>query len=142
LRARAGLGRCPGAGAFAAILRNDHQPHARRGAQIQTLDAEAGGGAGAGDEDHIDRCLRQGGRHRHGVHAGVVEGLAGRVGRPIGNRFQLRRHVLRAIALRHIEAVAEDHLRGVQLGTGESVVAGIRAATSTWPEGSSVAVWA
>jgi hypothetical protein len=93
---------------------------ARRGAQVQTLDAEAGGGAGAGDEDHIDRCLRQGGGHRYGVHAGVVERLAGRVGRPIGNRFRRRRHALRAIALRHIEAVAEDHLRGVQLGTGEN----------------------
>jgi hypothetical protein len=101
--------------------------HARHGAQVQTLDAEPGGGAGAGDEDHIDRCLRQGGGHRHGVHAGVVEGLAGRVGRAIGNRFRLRRHALRAIALRHIEAIAEDHLRGVQLGTGENVAAGVRA---------------
>jgi hypothetical protein len=46
------------------------------------------------DADHIDRCLRQGGRHRHGVHAGVVEGLAGRVGRAIGNRFRLLQHAL------------------------------------------------
>src|SRR5665647_742256 len=66
--------------------------------------------------------------------------LAGSAGR--GNRFQLRRHVLRAIALRYIEAVAEDHVRVIQLGTGESVAASVRApATSTWPKGNSVAVW-
>jgi hypothetical protein len=34
---------------------------------------------------------------------------------------------LRTIALRPIEAVAEDHLRSIQLGTAERVVAGVQA---------------